>query len=652
MAKIDCRSFDVRQINTLVKEIADSDLPVTLENPDARHLLCVGMTRPRTVRIAGSAGYFAGGLSDGIDLEIENNAGWGVADNLMQGKVVVRQSASAIAGVAMRGGEVVVHGNLGSRAGQVMKGGILLSGGSAGFMAGYLMMGGILAICGDAGDKLGQNIIAGSIYVGGSISSLGDDAEVADPFESELDILYALLDSHGIPAPKKFQRVCSSGKLHHYKSYEKAEDGNGSTRRPHSYPIPDGPFWNRSMAEDIAIKASIGRYRVRGFGAQRPLPTLSDIGFRFAPERLRDLSGVRSVCNLRTTLGGKFGGKPLELAMPILIAPMSFGALSKNMKIALAKASTKAGIAANTGEGGMLPEEREFACQLIYQCLSGRFGFNPADLQKADAVEIYISQGAKPGLGGQLMGKKITPEIAELRGLPTGIDLRSPSRHPDVMGADDLVIKIHEFREATSWKVPVSLKLGAGRLKDDIKIALKDEVDFVQIDGMEGGTGASPDVVTETVGIPTLAAIVQATRGLKEMDADGKLPIVLMGGIRDGLDAAKAISLGATAVSMGTALLVAAGCTACRQCHSGICQKGIAAQDQKLVERLDPDMAADRIARFLEHTATEMAAIALAAGKADIHDLSTADLVALTPQAAAITGLPLQKPSAAPCGKD
>ena len=288
----------------------------------------------------------------------------------------------------------------------------------------------------------------------------------------------------------------------------------------------------------------------------------------------------------------------------------------------------------------MMPEERAAASQMIYQCLSGRYGFNPHDMNRADALELYISQGAKPGLGGQLMGNKITPEIANIRGIPSGIDLRSPSRHPDVLGADDLVIKIEEFREATDWRVPISLKIGAGRLKDDIKITLKDKVDFIEIDGMQGGTGASSEVVTEHVGIPSLAAIVQAVDGLSEIGRAGQLQIVLMGGVRDGLDAAKAIALGADAVAMGTSIMIAAGCISCMRCHLGTCIRGIATQKPELVSRLDIEQTTQKIVAYLEAVATELAAITLACGKNDVHQLDRTDLVALTPQAAAITGLP------------
>ena len=220
---------------------------------------------------------------------------------------------------------------------------------------------------------------------------------------------------------------------------------------------------------------------------------------------------------MKTEVGGRSGANPLKLSMPVMIAPMSYGALSKSAKLALAIASRLSGISENTGEGGMSKEQRDEADQLIYQCLAGRLGWNIHDMQKANGLEIYISQGAKPGLGGQLMAKKVTPEIARIRGIPAGIDLRSPSRHPDVLGADDLVIKVEEFREATGYRVPVSVKLGAGRVRDDIKIAWKDGFDFVELDGMQGSTGAAGNEVLEFVGIPTLSAIQEARDALTEV---------------------------------------------------------------------------------------------------------------------------------------
>ena len=238
------------------------------------------------------------------------------------------------------------------------------------------------------------------------------------------------------------------------------------------------------------------------------------------------------------------------------------------------------------------------------------------------------------------MAKKVTKELAAVRGIPEGIDLRSPSRHPDIMGADDLVIKVEELREATGYKKPISIKMGAGRVRDDIKIAYKDGFDFVQLDGLQGSTGAASTEVLENVGIPTLAALQEALDGLREIDAKGDMPIVLMGGIKDGVDAVKALALGASAVAMGTAAIIAGGCISCMQCHVGNCVVGIATQDPEHEARYEIDVQAEAIGRFLEVVRWQIAALTKALGHSDFRQLSRADLVALTPEAAAITGLP------------
>jgi glutamate synthase domain-containing protein 2 len=261
-------------------------------------------------------------------------------------------------------------------------------------------------------------------------------------------------------------------------------------------------------------------------------------------------------------------------------------------------------------------------------------------MQRADALEIYISQGAKPGFGGQLMAKKVTKEIARIRGIPEGIDLRSPSRHPDVLGADDLVIKIEEFREATGYRIPVGLKLGAGRVTDDIKIALKDGFDFVELDGMQGSTGAGPADVMEHVGIPTIAAIQEALDALVDIGRAGEIQIVLMGGIKDGVDALKALALGADAVGMGTSVIIAGGCIACMQCHVGTCVVGIATQDPEHEKRYNIDREAENIHRFFEGVRWQLATLTDALGYDDVRKVSRDDLAALTPEAAEITRLP------------
>ncbi|PPQ40553.1 GXGXG motif-containing protein [Rhodoblastus acidophilus] len=633
MVTLDLAQIPVRDANEALRAAAARGEDIEIVNPDARHHLGVGLVAPVTVKIRGSAGYFCAGLSHGARFEIESNVGWGVGDSLYAGSVVVGGNASAIAGVALRGGEIVIKGNTGSRAGQVMKAGTLLCCGNASFLAGYMMYGGRIIILGDSGERVGEDMSGGAIYVGGKVQSFGADAKLGEMTPEEDADIRAFLNKYGIAFEGEFQKIVNAGTKLRY-------GVNEPIARPLPYTVAEGTYWNAKVAEDIHAKAMIGRYRIRGYGAAKTVPHFNDIALKIDPERIQAASDALASVNLKTKLGDRSGAKPLELSMPVLIAPMSYGALSKSTKIALARASKLAGVVENTGEGGMLPEQRAEAGQLIYQCLSGRLGWNIHDMLKADCLEIYISQGAKPGLGGQLMAKKVTKELAAVRGIPEGIDLRSPSRHPDIMGADDLVIKVEEFREATGYKKPISIKMGAGRVRDDIKIAYKDGFDFVQLDGMQGSTGAASTEVLENMGIPTLAAIQEALDGLKEIDAGDDMPIVFMGGVKDGVDAVKALALGASAVAMGTAALIAGGCISCMQCHVGNCVVGIATQDPEHEERYKIDVQAKAIARYLEAVRWQIATLTKALGYTDFRQLSRKDLVALTPEAAAITGLP------------
>jgi len=637
MVAIDLAKIPVRQANERIRACGAKGEDVEVLNPDARHHIGVGLTDPITVRVRGSAGYFCAGLSDSAKFVVDNNVGWGLADNMYKGSVVVGGNAGAIAGVAIRGAEVVIRGNMGSRAGQVMKAGTLCCAGNANFMAGYMMYGGRIIILGESGERLGEDMSGGEIYLAGNLHSLGSDAKVTDISGEELDSIREFLDRYEIPFKGSLQKIVNAGTKLRY-----------GTSEPTVRSLPfftfsgTSDYWNGKVQEDVYIKSQIGRYRVRGYGGARPVPHVTDIAFRKDLGKLDEIDDPVSKVRMRTTVGGKNGAKPLALSMPLLIAPMSYGALSRSAKQAVAIASGMSDIAENTGEGGMSDAQRDAAKQLIFQCLGGRLGWNIHDMKRADGLEIYISQGAKPGFGGQLMAKKVTKELAAIRGIPEGIDLRSPSRHPDILGADDLVIKVEEFREATGYRLPVSVKLGAGRIRDDIKIAVKDGFDFVELDGMQGSTGAGGAEVMEHVGIPTVAAIIEALDALEEVGCRDKIELVLMGGIRDGVDAVKALCLGADAVAMGTAAIIAGGCIACMQCHVGQCVTGIATQDPEHEQRYKPQVEAQHIHTFLETVRWQMAALTLALGYDDMHKLSRDDLVALTPEAARITGLPYE----------
>jgi methylamine---glutamate N-methyltransferase subunit C len=421
-------------------------------------------------------------------------------------------------------------------------------------------------------------------------------------------------------------------------------------------PIESATFNANALAE-IRRAAATGIYDIRGGGAKRPLPHFDDLLFLGASVSRYPLEGYRERCDTDVTLGARFAKKPIQLKIPITIAGMSFGALSLQAKEALGRGATAAGTSTTTGDGGMTAEEREHSQTLIYQLLPSRYGMNPDDLRKADAIEIVIGQGAKPGGGGMLLGQKVTERVAGMRTLPAGIDQRSASRHPDWTGPDDLEIKIIELREITDWEKPIFVKVGASRPYYDTALAVKSGADVIVIDGMQGGTAATQNTFIENVGIPTLAAIPPAVQALQELGLHRKVQLIVSGGIRTGADVAKALALGADAVSIGTAALIALGendpayedeyralgttATAYDDWHEGLDPAGVTTQLPELAQRLDPVLAGRRLANYLGVLTLEAQAIARACGKSHIHNLEPEDLVALTIEAAAMARVPL-----------
>ena len=433
-------------------------------------------------------------------------------------------------------------------------------------------------------------------------------------------------------------------------------DPTGAKSPPRTLPRFSATFDPYTISE-IHRAAATGIYDIRGGGAKRKLPNFDDLLFLGASMSRYPLEGYRERCGTDVTIGARFAAQPLHLKIPVMITGMSFGSLSAPAKEALGRGATIAGTSTTTGDGGMTEEERGHSATLIYQYLPSRYGMNPRDLRRADAIEIVVGQGAKPGGGGMLLGQKITQRVAAMRTLPEGIDQRSASRHPDWTGPDDLEIKIEELREITGWQKPILVKVGASRPYYDTALAVKSGADAVVIDGMQGGTAATQDVFIEHVGIPTLAAIRPAVRALQELGLHRKVQLIVSGGIRSGADVAKALALGADAVYIGTAALVALGdndpayeadyaalgtvAGAYDDWQEGRDPAGITTQDPALAARLDPVLGGRRLANYLAVLTLEAQAIARACGKSHLHNLEPEDLVALTIEAAAMAGVPL-----------
>ena len=408
---------------------------------------------------------------------------------------------------------------------------------------------------------------------------------------------------------------------------------------------------------EIRRAAETGIYDIRGGGAKRKLPHFDDLLFLGASMSRYPLEGYREKCETNVTLGTRFSKNSIEIDIPITIAGMSFGALSGPAKEALGRGATQAGTSTTTGDGGMTEEERGHSEKLVYQYLPSRYGMNPDDLRRCDAIEIVIGQGAKPGGGGMLLGEKIDERVAKMRDLPAGIDQRSACRHPDWTGPDDLEIKILELREITNWEKPIYVKIGGARPYYDTTLAVKAGADVVVLDGMQGGTAATQNVFIEHVGQPTLACIRPAVQALEELNLHRKVQLIVSGGIRNGADVAKALALGADAASIGSSALIALGdndpkweqdyramgttAGAYDAWHKGNDPAGITTQDPELMKRLNPIEGGRRLKNYLQVMTMEAQAIARACGKNHVLHLEPEDLCAISIEAAAMARVPL-----------
>ena len=431
---------------------------------------------------------------------------------------------------------------------------------------------------------------------------------------------------------------------------------NNPSLTPKTEPIFSQTFTPEVNAE-IRRAAATGIYDIRGGGSKRRIPHFDDLLFLGASMSRYPLEGYRENCETAVKLGTRNAETPLEIDIPVTIAGMSFGALSATAKEALGRGASLAGTSTTTGDGGMTKEERQHSNKLVYQYLPSRYGMNPDDLRKADAIEIVVGQGAKPGGGGMLLGQKINDRVAEMRNLPNGIDQRSACRHPDWTGPDDLEIKIIELREITQWKIPIFVKIGATRPFYDTSLAIKAGADAIVIDGMQGGTAATQDIFIEHVGIPTLACIRSSVEALQEQNLHRQVQLIVSGGIRNGADVAKALALGADAVSIGTAALIALGdndpkwekeyknlgttAGAFDDWHEGNDPAGITTQDPKLSKRLNPMDGGKRLSNYLKVLTLEAQTLARACGKSHLRNLEPEDLCALTIESAAMARVPL-----------
>lgn len=386
--------------------------------------------------------------------------------------------------------------------------------------------------------------------------------------------------------------------------------------------------------KEIHEMAVTGKSAIEAMGTQMKMPGWDDIlvlGAQLNPMPLEEHAEV----SLKTVIG-KHAKKPMVLDMPVYISHMSFGALSKETKIALARGSAAVGTAMCSGEGGILPEEKEAAYKYIFEYVPNLYSVTDENLKTSDAVEIKIGQGTKPGMGGHLPGSKVTPEIAKIRNKPLGEDVISPSKFPGIDTKDDLKKLVSELRERSEGR-PIGIKIAAGRIEKDLEYCVYAEPDFVTIDGRGGATGASPAIIRDATSVPTVYALYRARKYLDSVNA--KIDLVITGGLRVSSDFAKALAMGADAVAVASAAMVAAACQQYRICGTGMCPVGVATQEPELRKRLHMDAAAGRVANYLRCSAEELKTFARITGHSDIHELSAEDLCTISKEIAEYTNI-------------
>lgn len=386
--------------------------------------------------------------------------------------------------------------------------------------------------------------------------------------------------------------------------------------------------------KEIHEMAVSGKSLGGAMGTKMPMPNWDDIlllGAQLNPPPLDDDAAV-----VTATVIGKNAKRPMILQNPVYISHMSFGALSKETKIALAKGAAMAKTAMCSGEGGILKEEQEAAYKYIFEYIPNKYSVTDENLRAADAIEIKIGQGTKPGMGGHLPGEKVTAEIAAIRGKKQGEDIQSPSKFPELNSKEDLKEMVSMLRRRSDGR-PIGIKIAAGRIERDLEFCVYAEPDFITIDGRGGATGSSPLLLREATTVPTVYALYRARKYLDAVRSD--ISLVITGGLRVSADFAKALAMGADAVAIASSALIAAACQQYRICGSGNCPMGIATQDEELRQRLKIDAAAQRVANFLNVSLEELKTFARITGHASVHDLSTDDLVTINREISEFTNI-------------
>jgi len=611
-----------RDINIAIKDQLEKSKKVKISGLSGQDAIAVGLEKEIDINVKGTAGDFFGALNKGAIITLTGNARRFLGDTIHSGGIIVNGSVRRGAGLSMQGGIIVIRGDVDGDIGQLNKGGTIIVSEDAGDNVGAYMYGGEVIVAGDVGKELGNWMVGGVIYIGGEIGAMGKNTKIVDIENSEIDKLNTYFKHYGIKAePDKFRKIV-------------AETDHLTNLNEFIFDLPDQDEVNE---------------KTKSFTKFPNLNDLVIITPHIKPPLAVDF--FREDIQTKVTIGTDQVINPLNLDIPIFLAPPAYGDVGLSTRMAVAYGSALTGTATTISGGGSFQDEFDIHAKhggkAIVQWTPDRFGIDVTQLKNCDAVEVKLGGFKSTRLPDILPAIKNTPDIAKARKVPENIDIVSPARHLDLDRPPDLKKHIALLREITDYKVPIIVRIGAGSVYEDTRLAIRAGADAVAIEVPERDIKTKRNGLTartlNNVNLPDIAAFALARKALESIPPSQKRKIKIMavGNFSTGANIFKALALGADAVGIDTPALIAIGCTECGKCDTNVCEAGIATLNPGLEIKLDWIEAGKKLATFLNLLMNEVKVLTAIAGENDITKIDLDDVRALSYDIAAISGVKL-----------
>ena len=632
------------EINAAIKKQIKRSKTVKISGLNGQNYIAIGLTTDKQLVFEGTAGDFFGALNNGALITLNGAARRFLGNNISRGGIIVQGNVQRGVGVGMSGGIIVIRGSVTGDIGQLAKGGSIIVSGNCGSHSGAYMFDGELIVAGDLGEDIGLYMTGGTIYYSGKIGSLGTNTQVRDLTVTDEKKLKKYFEHYGITkAPRDFKKIVPVDKRPwKNKLFEFDSNSNlSSSNKP----------WSESEVFEIISKTKTELLSLSGANYSTHDPDNKSNSYfdrlSIIPIQTKSIKNMKLIENeldTRMTIGYKLES-PLKLELPFYLSTRGSGVVSKPCKMAYIFTAAKLNIPLDTG-GRLFPEEYELNTKhdgkLIHQWNTGRLGVDIEYISRSNAIEIVLGTGGSGSLPTVIPSEKITPELSEMWHISEGVDVILPPKILDFDVPADLKRHVELIRELTNFKIPILIKLAAGNVYEDTKLAVRAGADAIVIEGFDGSNQNLPSITANNLGLPVIAAIPQAVKALSDTRSDKRgVKLICAGKFKNGADVFKALALGANAVIINTAGEIAIGCELCGTCNANTCPKGIATTHPEREIKLDWVDAGLKLTNFLKTIAIELKFLMILAGYKTLNDFNINSLRALDYDTAAVTGAAL-----------